>query len=855
MQVTRKSHRWPFVVALVGLLVFCLTVPRYWRTSETAGDMEDHVEAFDRGFLHADPFASMPGSAGLPPTLENLIAAQNISTAADLANDEALFAQLSAGLAIGTPVASFPNVAWPTPADVLLLNPLADELPINASQGEVLPAWLEPYVAAAMRNVGRHLAEYSPPALAPQWIRDAANLLGVWTARWSLAKGTPITPIEGPGYAAPLPPAEAGTPLSTLRLLEPEQRLAMREPPVEEQPTEQRMTTPQPMGGPSPQTANAVWSSPEVLLAQVEHLTHYSHSERWAIDTLEQLRALVEGDRRDRTRAAALLAALSESSAEAVRLAELSSDERLRVELLRAHWGLQRRLDCWTVMRDIRIAAISEARIASRSLGQAFNGWTPDRAAQQNLESISADLESYERFRDPQMARQVAQAQRQLRTSTSDLDRALADAVEENYRNANVRIAISAEMLNRFLSQDRVQSAPVHERIAGTPIRGQSETVSTSRVTFQPAVGRWQMRMQTDGVVDSATESVGKAKVYTHGSTQFTAQTPIIIGADGSVVTHSTDVTASNCAQLIGVSTGIDWVPLIGAVARNQVVQQYQKKRPRAKSEIEFKVANRTREQVEARAGEVVSDVRGEVKDRLTDPLARFGIEITPLEMTTTNERIVARLRIASGEQLAAHTPRPRALSDSLASMQIHESAMTNAAVALELNGERLTASQLQDRLRDKLPRLALEKPPQATDDTFFQFAPADTVRFRVDGGRLELVLAIAEFSQPGTRIRNFIVHAFYVPVINGLTAELVRDGALGIEGAVGGADRARLHNVFKVVLAEDRRLPIFRPDDPNDGRLTGLMITQLVLEDGWLGISIGPAAGGRTAERQRSLR
>jgi hypothetical protein len=305
----------------------------------------------------------------------------------------------------------------------------------------------------------------------------------------------------------------------------------------------------------------------------------------------------------------------------------------------------------------------------------------------------------------------------------------------------------------------------------------------------------------------------------------------------------------------MGVSTSVDWVPLVGAVVRNQVVNEYQNKRPRAKSEIEFKVANRTREQVEARTGEVVNDLRGELRDRFTGPLAKFGIEVTPIEMSTTNERIVARLRIASGDQLAAHTPRPRALSDSLASMQIHESALTNSAVALELNGERLTASQLQVRLREKLPRLALEEPPQAPDDTYFQFAPADTIRFRIDGGRLELALAVSEYSQPGTRIRNFIVHAFYVPVIDGLSAELVRDGALGIEGNVGGAERARLHNVFKVVLSDDRKLPIFRPTDPNDARLSGLMITQLVLEDGWLGLSIGPAQTGRIAERQRSLR
>jgi hypothetical protein len=190
--------------------------------------------------------------------------------------------------------------------------------------------------------------------------------------------------------------------------------------------------------------------------------------------------------------------------------------------------------------------------------------------------------------------------------------------------------------------------------------------------------------------------------------------------------------------------------------------------------------------------------------------------------------------------------------------VQIHETALTNAAVALELNGERLTASQLQARLREKMPRLAIEQPPSAPDDTVFQFASTDAVQFHMNEGRLELTLSISEFTQENQRIRSFIVHAFYKSVISGMTAELARDGALGIDGGlrqIGASDRALLHNVFKVVLAEDRRLPIFRPDDPKDPRLAGLMITQLVLEDGWLGVSIGPQTGGRIAERQRSWR
>jgi hypothetical protein len=60
---------------------------------------------------------------------------------------------------------------------------------------------------------------------------------------------------------------------------------------------------------------------------------------------------------------------------------------------------------------------------------------------------------------------------------------------------------------------------------------------------------------------------------------------------------------------------------------------------------------------------------------------------------------------------------------------------------------------------------------------------------------------------------------------------------------------------VFNAVLPTDRAVPLVRLDEEGDDRLNGLMITQLVLEDGWLGIALGPATAERVAERSRSLR
>ena len=223
--------------------------------------------------------------------------------------------------------------------------------------------------------------------------------------------------------------------------------------------------------------------------------------------------------------------------------------------------------------------------------------------------------------------------------------------------------------------------------------------------------------------------------------------------------------------------------------------------------------------------------------------------------MTTTSDRLVARLRVAGNAQLGGHTPRPQALSDSLASVQVHETAFTNAAASLGLDGERFTAPQLQAKLQEKFPDLKNESPTETREDTMFQFADQGAVLFHIDGGRFEIAIRVVEFVQERQRIRNFIVHAYYTPVVNGLSAELIREGALGIEGRISANERARLYSVFNEVLGAERHLPVIKLNDPTDSRLDGLMVTQFVLEDGWLGLAIGPGTGGRVAERSRSLR
>ncbi|HEX4415058.1 MAG TPA: hypothetical protein VH107_15585, partial [Lacipirellulaceae bacterium] len=166
-----------------------------------------------------------------------------------------------------------------------------------------------------------------------------------------------------------------------------------------------------------------------------------------------------------------------------------------------------------------------------------------------------------------------------------------------------------------------------------------------------------------------------------------------------------------------------------------------------------------------------------------------------------------------------------------------------------------LTGAELQQKMRDRFPSLAKKEPQEIRRDTVFQFVPQNAVQIHIKDGRFELAIAFENVQLDGEDMPNVTVHGFYTPSVDGLNAILARDGALGIEGQVSASERARLHNIFETVLAPDRKFTLVHLGDQPDLHLDGLMITQLVLEDGWVGVAVGPATSSRVAERSRSLR
>ncbi|MEN1680899.1 MAG: hypothetical protein AAGJ46_15025 [Planctomycetota bacterium] len=444
----------------------------------------------------------------------------------------------------------------------------------------------------------------------------------------------------------------------------------------------------------------------------------------------------------------------------------------------------------------------------------------------------------------PRLAQSVAQRAQSLSEPSDARRRQLAEQIEARYRNANLRVAIADPLLERFLPIPEPRLEPVRDHIAGAFVRGQSTTDTRLSIRLLPDPHVLRIGLEARGVVQARTVAEpGPVTVRNRSHTSFLAQKTITVDPTG-VRADPAICSSYNQTRLTGLGSRFDRVPVLATVVRSRAIDEVGERKPLAKRQSEVKVNRRVSKSIDQQTDEAIARIRARYQSDLQQRAEVLGVKVAPLELRTTEHRLIARLRVAGDRQIAASTPRNQAPGDSWASVQLHESVVNNAVAGLELGGRRFTPDELQRHLRSRL-QLPEPEPSDRVDeeeqDAQLVFDPADPVRVAFAEGQAELVLGIRELRMGRKRYSRFKVHAFYEPQADGMQARLVRSGGVQIEGRMRTGTRLRLHGVFGEVLKEDRPVPLLGAKLAADPRLGGLMVTQLVMTDGWLGLAIGP--------------
>jgi hypothetical protein len=477
-------------------------------------------------------------------------------------------------------------------------------------------------------------------------------------------------------------------------------------------------------------------------------------------------------------------------------------------------------------------------------LGAALRGM-----AAETLESadLLAEVERYEQLRHPSQGRHVAVSVRRLAESSWPEEQRLGRQLDAYYRNCNLRVAIAGELLTRLLPPQPDAEEPVRTTILGNPVSGWGTTRTSVAVRLLPDPRRLRLQLETRGEIDSTTVArSGPVAIHSDNRGAFSAVKPLVIDLRG-VTAEPTMIAADNNSRLTGIHSRYDRLPLVGALVREYARGEHDRSREAARRESEGQIRSAAGGRIDSAVQSQLGEVNEALDSRLLDVLRGLSLEPQWMLAETTEQRLTARLRLASDAQLGAHTPRPRAPSDSLASLQVHETALNNLLEGLQLAGRTFTALELCQLIGERLNLSNVSPPEGIRDDLKFTFAAEDAVQVKCEAGRIEIALRLAELTLEGKRWRNLLVRAYYRAEAAGPNVEIVRDGSIQLAGErLSPRSQIVLRGLFSRVFDRDAR---FGPGDLFDRpELTGLGVTQFVVQDGWIGVAIGPRRMGDEA-------
>ena len=455
---------------------------------------------------------------------------------------------------------------------------------------------------------------------------------------------------------------------------------------------------------------------------------------------------------------------------------------------------------------------------------------------------VLRDIERYEQTRLPGDARRLAGDLRSLAQSSDPDRRELARRVETHYRNANLRVSLTEDILNRLIPEQNLELAPVSDTVMGVPVRGESLTSTDLALRLIPDPDRVRMALEVTGEVAAMTSSnSGPATFYNDSESIYAARKPLEIDQKG-IKLMPAEVDVRHQTRLRDVATNFDGIPLLGWMARGVARQQHEFFKPQANQEAGGKVAEKARQRVDSEAYDRLAEAVNNLNRNVFGPLVKLSLEPTMIEAQTTQQRITMRLRVAGEDQLGSYTPRPQAPENSLASFQINESMLNNALQRLQLEGQTFTLPQLAQRISERFQRPDIWKIKPEYEDLIITFAKKDAVTVRCQDGQVILTLSIREISKEPRQWNDFTVRVFYRPQVNGRSAELVRDGVVHLIGSrLNNNAQIALRGIFSQVFPKNETVKLTPDRLLVDPKLQDLAITQFVIDDGWIGFAVGP--------------
>ncbi len=498
----------------------------------------------------------------------------------------------------------------------------------------------------------------------------------------------------------------------------------------------------------------------------------------------------------------------------------------------------------WHVLQEVHLRWLDRASV--RQLSDAVRPWARGAV---DYADLMSQIERQESDALDLAAIEIADAVQTLRFADNSDAVQIADSVGAYYRNANVRLAVSQDMLNRMLPSIDPKTVPVRTTMMGTKIRGTSQISSDLAISLTPSPDQWSLQLKTLGNVNTqSTGFNGPVALRTTGNSNFVAAAPIIINRNG-INASGVSVDVQGRTQLRGIRSDYDQWPLVGSLVRSIAESRFEQAAPTSNRIANRKIETEVASEIETRLNEQIGRASNQLSTIVLGPLSQLQLDPQVIDMQTTESRLIARYRLAGDWQLGAFTPRPRAPHASMMSLQVHQSAINNTLEQLVPRDEPMAIDQVVARAANLFGQ-EVSMPDDMPEGVTIQFARTRPITVEIEDGQFWVTMRIVRLSQ-GDRLNltQFIVRACYVPQVNGLEASLVRDGHLRISGPdMSMRERLPVRAIFNKVLSVNRPIPLTLPALIEHPSMQGLAISQLEMRSGWIGIALSEENAPRVA-------
>jgi hypothetical protein len=466
-----------------------------------------------------------------------------------------------------------------------------------------------------------------------------------------------------------------------------------------------------------------------------------------------------------------------------------------------------------------------------------------------DLQALVYAIEDFELHLYERHAAVVTEGWNRLRWSALPEYTAVAEAIDLHYRNANMRISVTENFMNRMIPAMQNVKSRVREEILGAQVRGLSTSNMQLHVDLVDDPQSIRMRLEADGRLAANTQSTkGPVTIKNFNQSNFVLEKLFVMDRQG-VRSGPARAAASGDSSIIGLQTRYDTFPLLGAMVRRVAQQRAFETRPLQRRIFENRVAANARKGIDSKVSQQLEVTQKHIEKRFIDPLSKMELDPTIIALSSSDNRAFYRGRLAGDHQLAAFTARPKAVDGNYLNMQVHASALNNFLRQLDLDGKRGSIREVMRSVLDQMGFPHVKLPEDVPDDVTIALANQDSVRIDCDEDRVSFTLTVAKLETANRSWSKFAVRAFYAPKINGFQCELHRDGTVELSGRRASKDLA-LRAIFIKVFSKNRPIPMIHPEVGKDRRMQDLQVDQFVARDGWIGISVGHRPEVRSAIR-----